>query len=283
MEVLVGYDGSKEATEAVRWAALLAGARHDMLRILRAWEYPSSAALPIPNPAPLSPPADVEHALRADLGHVARMLPTDLVVRTELVRGPGARALLDAGGRPGVRALVVGGRGHGGFAELLLGSVARACLDHSSVPVVIVPAGFTVGDRVGRVLVGLDGSENAREALAWATETARALDVPITAALAYLAEQAELRPNHAALLRSRATEDLERWCADHLGSDDGDRMVLLEGDARRVLLHAIDDEEADLVVVGSRGLGPVTRLLTGSVASALAHHSPVPVAVIRRS
>lgn len=81
-------------------------------------------------------------------------------------------ALLDAS--DGADLLVVGARGLGPVRRLLLGSVSQQCLHHATCPVAIVRDGVDQNDvRVARIVVGVDGSENARHALQWALEAGR--------------------------------------------------------------------------------------------------------------
>jgi nucleotide-binding universal stress UspA family protein len=281
MKVLVGFDGSKSATEALHWAATFAAAHGDSLQVVRAWQYPASSVLPGPSRQPLLPPKEVEEALRDELDvAIDDQLPGRAGVGREVVRGSAAGTLVERTHAGDVRALVLGTRGLGGFSGLLLGSVTRACLEHSAAPVVVVPDGYRTGDGLRHVLVGLDGSDGSRGALRWACATAQAFDAALSAVTVFVPDQSELRPDVAAELRARTEADLERWCAGVDGGSSDRRRAVLEGDPRSALLDAVEHEDADLVVVGSRGLGPISRLLLGSVASALAHHSPVPVAVV---
>jgi nucleotide-binding universal stress UspA family protein len=279
MTVLVGFDGSKASTEALRWAGRYAAALDERLHVVRAWQYPASTVLPLPARDPLPAPDEMEWALRKEMdAAVAETVADQRMVSTELVRGSAAGYLVDRASRPTIRALVVGSRGLGGFAGLVLGSVTRACLSHAASPVVVVPEGYDASTPLGRVLVGLDGSEGATVALRWACETTRILDARLVAASVFVPDQAELRPDIAAELWARAESDLLRWCTE--SADRRPEQRVLSGDPRAALLEVIDREEFDLAVVGSRGRGPVSRLLLGSVADALAHHSTVPVAVV---
>jgi nucleotide-binding universal stress UspA family protein len=92
-----------------------------------------------------------------------------------------AQALLDAAAD--AELLVVGARGMGGFKGLLLGSVSQHCLHHATVPVAIVRTGDSTSG--GRVVVGVDGSPTAQQALAWAVDEARLRAAALTAVNAW--------------------------------------------------------------------------------------------------
>lgn len=138
-EVIVGVDGSPAAARALLWAAREARLRDVPLRVIHAWQLPlvdvaDAAASSAVNAIAL---AEASHVLETATASVdPDHLPAP--VRGTLVRGSAAKALLDAAGDEDV--LVVGARGHGGLAGLLLGSVSDQVLRHSPCPVVVVPA-----------------------------------------------------------------------------------------------------------------------------------------------
>jgi nucleotide-binding universal stress UspA family protein len=195
-----------------------------------------------------------------------------------LVEGPSAQALLHVA--EGADLLVVGSRGRGGFARLLLGSVGHQCASHADVPTVIVPSTTEPGD-LALVKVGVDGSPNSLAALRWACR-----HVPATATV----------------------EAIQMWSPPELGIDGLDPRILedmaeaaerrfrakvtevqaevdttiavrfVHDDARRRL--AEESAAADLVVVGSRGRRGLTGAILGSVATWLLHHTVCPVAVV---
>jgi nucleotide-binding universal stress UspA family protein len=271
-EIIVGVDGSEGSRAALRWAAGVAAATGAGLRAVGAWQYPASAATPA-GPADLAGPdvmdertcdqvrAVVREELRDDADHVA----------VEAGRGPAAPALLGAATRAGADMLVIGARGLGGFAGLLLGSVSQECVEHSPCPVVVLRDGHDVVD--GPIVVGLDGSEGAGRALEWTIDLAEATGSKIVAV-----HGAGTGANNATL--NAARHDLEQWCTPI-----GRRGVAHEvradaGDARAVIVQAADDADASLLVVGTRGLGAVQGLLLGSVAGYVARYASRPIAVI---
>ncbi len=148
-EIVVGTDGSPGARRALRWAlgeALLRGAS---LQIVHAWMVPLIDALPEPwvIGAPPVGPSDEEvyEHLAAGAKRVlddsldeARNQEPGLHIEGELVEGRPAAALLAAAREADL--LVVGSRGRGGFAGLLLGSVSAQCVHHAPCPIVVVPA-----------------------------------------------------------------------------------------------------------------------------------------------
>ncbi|MGY1753406.1 universal stress protein [Blastococcus sp. SYSU D01042] len=139
--VVVGHDGSRCAQEAVVWAARLAARAGMELHVVRAWHLTTAPRPPSWEPGYVPPLRDFETAVRDELrAHVAAEdLPEGLTVTCHVTHGPAARRLLQAAG--GADLLVVGARGLGGFAGLLLGSVSDQCVRHAPCPVTVVRSG----------------------------------------------------------------------------------------------------------------------------------------------
>ena len=141
------------------------------------------------------------------------------------------------------------------------------------------------------ILVGVDGSDHSRRALAWAMREAAQHHVPLTVMTVHADP---VRPAtgiywgvHAApednlnLEYARASvQQFVDKVADEIGETVPDITVTaVTGDPAAELIKAASD--ADLLVVGSRGSGEFARLLIGSVSSKVVHHATGPVAVIR--
>lgn len=144
--IVVGIDSSEEARAALRWAVEEARLRNASLRVVHAWSLAPLAAPSVGAvPASYLAAQDIEELEEANRelldSAVADVMNDDGPVRVEkeLVRGTPARALLEAAEDADL--LVVGSRGHGGFAGLLLGSVSQQCAHHAKCPVVIVRTG----------------------------------------------------------------------------------------------------------------------------------------------
>lgn len=134
----MGVDGSSRSKDALRWAARQAEATDATLDVVMTWER-------------LNPEAWFPHQLHGsdDLAMVRQAV--DRMVRGTLgehpavpieiraVEGPPAKTLIDEARHADL--LVVGNRGHGGFAGLLLGSVSLQCTTHAPCPVVVVHGG----------------------------------------------------------------------------------------------------------------------------------------------
>ena len=135
--VLAATDGSPNASAALHWAAEYARRNHATLRVIHVWHYPYGAS---EAGAMMSPPESVfEEGARAIVDQAIAALDTHgLTVEKALRQGGAAQALLEEAKNADV--LVVGGRGHGGFAGLILGSVATHCTRHAQIPTVVVPA-----------------------------------------------------------------------------------------------------------------------------------------------
>jgi len=147
-KIVVGVDGSQGGLQALDWALAEAHVRQAPLHVVHAWMLPLIDALPEPwavGSPPFGPPDEDVHdhleetarrVLDASLDR-ARSAQPGLEVRGELVESRPAAALLEAARDADL--LVVGSRGRGGFAGLLLGSVSAQCVHHAPCPVVVVP------------------------------------------------------------------------------------------------------------------------------------------------
>jgi nucleotide-binding universal stress UspA family protein len=135
--IVVGVDGSDEAKAAFRWAVEEARLRDARVRVVHAWwVYP----VIVPG-TPLTADAWArleESAKELVESFVAETVGEDSDVEIEAVavHGTAAEVLVEEAARADL--LVVGSRGHGGFAGLLLGSVSQQCAHHARCPLVIV-------------------------------------------------------------------------------------------------------------------------------------------------
>jgi len=143
--IVVGVDGSEDSIRAARWAVDEARLRGRPVELVHAYTWP----VPM---VPLAPPpvdwtetslrqaaeallADVLAKVRADAGREAEAAE-DVSVTVSAHAGPAPYTLLDQARRADM--VVVGHRGHGGFAGLLLGSVSQQLINHAPCPVVVV-------------------------------------------------------------------------------------------------------------------------------------------------
>lgn len=139
--VVVGVDGSDESVAALSWASRYAAAMGATVRAVHAWHFPTAAGLPPEGKAPEPVTAEIEERLRNELTEaVAKASPPPSArIETELRYGHPAQVLIDES--RGQSLLVVGHRGHGGFTEMLTGSVSIHCVNHAACPVVVVRGG----------------------------------------------------------------------------------------------------------------------------------------------
>ena len=132
--IVVGVDGSAQSKSALRWAARIAGAIDGTIEALMVWDFAPTygwSALP-----PLAPPhPELEEQLAKIVTEVfGAEAPAGLTCR--VLEGNPASCLIAEG--KGAQMLVVGSRGHGGFAGLLLGSVSAKVAEHAACPVLVV-------------------------------------------------------------------------------------------------------------------------------------------------
>ena len=284
--VIVGVDGSEESLRAVEWAALEARRHGSSLRIVSA-----PAELPRLRAYQASP-GEIAAALR---GIAARSLDAaitrseevapGLPIETDLLPGPAAVAVADCGA--GACMLVVGARGAGGFAAMMLGSVSRYVATWAPCPVVLVREETTAVHR--EIAVGVRDPEDGTGTLAFAFEEAalRGADLVavhtwywLPAAPSASGPAATLRPPNPAQISAEAgrhlTAALDQWRDKY--PDVRVRQDVIRGHPARVL--ASYSARADLVVLGRHGhpAGPGPGI--GSIQHAVLDHAHGPVAIV---
>jgi len=283
--VVVGVDGSQEALRAVRWAAVEA----------RRWGVP----LRLVNAAGWVVDADLERAAHGNFHQAlvsrararlavaatqAHAVEPDLVVEQQVTAGYQVE-VLERESRL-ARIVVIGDRGLGRFEELLVGSTALGLVAHAVCPVVVVRGREISAAEAASlpVLVGVDGSPASASAIEFGFEAAAERKVALVAvhtwselladpAVAPLLDWTAVERNQ----RARLDTQLATWSATH-----PDIEVRCEVSRDRPVPRLLSlCEQAQLVVVGSRGRGELASQLLGSVSHALVHKAACPVAVVR--
>jgi nucleotide-binding universal stress UspA family protein len=272
--IVVGVDGSETSEQALRWAAGQSRLTGQPVHAITTWQVPVSYDGWVVDDVDWA--GEAAGTLQKSVENVLGAADAAAVAQ-HAVRGHPARVLVEETGDPG-DLLVVGSRGHGEFAGLVLGSVSLHVVAHAACPVVVVH-GAADRRRTGGIVVGVDGSPESKAALRWAARQARAAGGPLHAvlvgelSLAYgVVDRPE--PDWAA----HAERTLSAAVDDALGEDAASvHREVLEGPPAEMLLRRATD--ADLLVIGSRGRGGFTGLLLGSVSQHAAAHAPCPLVV----
>jgi nucleotide-binding universal stress UspA family protein len=184
--------------------------------------------------------------------------------------------------------IAVGSSERSGLGKVLAGSVAEALLSGAPVPVAVAPGGYASATRppVGVIGCAFDGSAEARHALRYAAELAPRLGAdiqiigvhqPVTFGVSTSGTFGYRSANDALREALQAKLDEAR---DQLDSGVGATTLLLEGPVAATLIT--QSPRLDLLVAGSRGYGPVRRVLVGSVSRALVREASCPVVVVPR-
>lgn len=133
-DVVVGVDGSASGFGALEWAATQCALSGADLLIVVVWDWPTSYGWAMPLPDGYRPEDDAERLVE-ECEARARALHPSIVVKGVTMEGNPAARLVEAS--RGAALLVVGSRGHGQLAGMLLGSVSKHCVAHAHCPVVV--------------------------------------------------------------------------------------------------------------------------------------------------
>ncbi|KOT37346.1 hypothetical protein ADK41_19745 [Streptomyces caelestis] len=289
--VIAAVDGSDDSLRALEWALDAARRREAPLRIVHVrqyapWTQPEVLAAGPPEP-------DEDPVLDQARDHLARRGGGPPAVEYVALEGAPGALLPEAGAT--ARLLVLGSRGRGGFASLLLGSNSLAAARDAECPVVVVPRPGREGGQEAPagpdrpVVVGLnaDGPDEATLAFAFAEAASRGARLRVLTAYPWPL-QTWMLPGEmpSPQVDQDAVEHESRLLADGFLAPHRERhpevdagVDVLPGDAAGHLVDASRD--AELVVVGRhrrRLLAPARMM--GSVTQAVLLHAVSPVAVI---
>jgi nucleotide-binding universal stress UspA family protein len=193
----------------------------------------------------------------------------------------------------GADLVVIGSRGLGPLRRVLMGSVSESVVRHAHCSVLVVRGqDRDEGYLPGRVLLALDGSKGAGEAERIAVEISAATGSVLD--IVRVLEAELYRPYPGPEYREGWEADLERskrqveaFLDEHArslraeGVEIGDAHLAL-GDPDKEIVRFAEDAHADLIVLGSRGLGRLKRALLGSVSDSVVRHAHCPVLVVRQ-
>ena len=282
-KVVVGVDESEGAAAALQWAAEEADVHQASVTAVMAWGLLDQHH--VGEGEKFDPRYDKEAATVALAEYVRRALGDDRAEAVSLnaVCDLSPRTLLEASADADLT--VVGARGLGGFRGLLLGSVSQHCLHNTNTPIAIIRSDRNQHRPSGCIVVAVDGSPTSRRALQWSLAEARARDAMVEAVYAWEVPYSgyppygTVSPVDVNAYEQSAQRVLEQALSDVSAADtERIRPVLVRGVATQALLNA--SETADLLVAGTRGHSALKRLVLGSVATQLSHHSRCPLVVV---
>lgn len=285
--LVVGVDGSPAANRALAWAVADATRRERPIHLLCARETYIGAAHLDSSVAWTDPSLDsLDSSLTVveEAKEYIEQVSPDLRVTFSRPWGRPAQHLVQAS--HDAEMVIVGNRGHGRLASVLLGTVSLQTAAHARCPVIVVREGqpeHPTGSL--KITVGVDGSSDATEAVQFAMRMAGpGGDVDLV--LAWWLEVVD-----GMVVTTQESDAWDTIVARHrhtieraLGSAREEyphvnvEMHIERGSTKEVLLGAVRD--SDLLVVGSRGRGGFGGLLLGSVSQHMLTEAPCPVAVM---
>jgi len=281
--IVVGVDGTEFSKAAVRWAAHEAQRRNRPLRVTHVFDWEWREARYDTSQEYLDLSRKHAEGITANAVYEARMVATRIQVEGDSVLGhTTARLLAEA---EHAELMVLGSRGRGGFASLLLGAVSQRVATHAPCPVVVVRGRGEAAE--GSVVVGVDDSTVADLVLETAFDQASGRDCALTVVRSFLpalplwlsnVRAADVQtPGQDAIERARLEEQLAPWRAKY--PEILVEVVLTHDSVAGALVEA--SRLGQLVVVGSRGHGAIASTLLGSAGLQLLHHAECPVYIVR--
>jgi nucleotide-binding universal stress UspA family protein len=281
--ILVPLDGSVFADRALPFAVSMARANQARLSLLHA--MPAVPTL-------MQPWSELDVAAKLE-GMAAQLRERGLQATARTTHGDAANAILDAATDAHADLIVMATHGRGGIGRWLFGSVADQVLSRTTIPVMMIPASRAhvwPEDRPPRILVPLDGSDLAEQALAVASATSGAAGVSLLLMRVVprstdLARQFD--PVHLSLrcldpARLREAEQYLEEIASSVHVATGPVDVLVEeGDPPHEIAKVAQQERVDLIAMATHGRTGLARVTLGSVATAILQQAQTPVLLVR--
>lgn len=290
-EIVVGIDGSEQSYGALRWAVYEAKVRNVPVRMVTAYSLPVFTGTGFDAGYSMVDEKALTDGVAQILDEAySRVGDAGVELRATVETGDATAVLLELSKR--AELMVVGSRSHGGFLGRLLGTVSTSLPVHSLCPTVAVPQSYaekierdpSVLDQGLSIVVGSDGSDQARLAMMQAADEASRRGVKLTLVNALAPYTGALNWVPAAVdfeALYREIADLQRKAAEWIRSFFPTLDIefkLVDGSPVQVLVEA--GKEADMVVVGTRGRGGIAGMLLGSTSQGVLHNTRVPVMIV---
>ena len=299
-KILLATDGSREAELAARAAADLAQKTHSELHVVHTFGIDPIGPPVYPEATNLQSveyQAEIEEGQRISEQRAREVLAAEVekvrsagctVTEEHLIEGRIAPGIIGLAEEIGAGLIVVGSRGRGGIRRALMGSVSDSVVRHAHCPVLVVREDEQERDDLpGRILLAVDGSEEASAAARTAVELAERTDSEL-----HLVHVGEVRPVfHPERRGYHARYEELQEVARRLLEEQVEEVESAGGTISRAHLRmGRPDEEivvlgeeigASLIVTGSRGLGGMRRALMGSASDSIVRHAHCPVLVVR--
>ena len=230
--------------------------------------------------------AEIERAKRelSDLGIEPSLEPT-----LRIVHGSPYERIIERLEQEGVHGVLLGGQGHGGAAERLIGRTAQRVIRHAPCPVYVTRHHRSYA-APRKIVAAVDGSEQSRGVLVAARDLAQRADGTFSLLsvveppfLPYLGPHSDTESVEPMLeaASKRMAEQLEQLESSVFDSPRASRRHVAVGRTADAIVAFAEAEQAGTVVVGSHGRTGLSRFLLGSIAEALASSSRVDVFVHR--
>ena len=276
--VLVGVDDSLIAGTTVRWASRLAAATGAEVILVNAWLAPTE----------ITATDEHEEELAVRSARLDRLWSRSadnegVDVRSAVFEGDPREVLLEVARGEAVDLLVVGRAAQGGERPglLHLGSVVEYLAHAAACPMAVIPAEAAT-QPPERITVGVDGSDESAGAVEWCAATAAATGATVTA-VNVQAPMTERNPVGTPddWLHFVAQQEVPTWAEPITRAGAPLTPVAVRnGRPADGLLAAAVEHEADLLVVGARGLGGFSGLRIGGTAMGLLHRAELPLVVV---
>ena len=286
-KIIVGADQSEGSSDAITLASTLAAITGAQLMLVNAYPYDTRPSRALND--------SFEAYLRQDSHELLERLPHDLGDDTVEVRAVAnhspAHGLHDLAEREDASLIVVGSTHTGRAGRVLPGSTAERLLHGSPCPVAVAPKGYTQrpGAEPGIIGCGFDDSQSAHHALETAHRIAAATGARLRIIRAFQPPAYDIPPGSVAMggrsvyndsLQERASEELDAAVAKLEGEPGAEKFFAVGGPAE-ILAEA--SEQLDLLVLGSRGYGPMHSVLVGGVSGRVVREAACPVIVLPRN
>ncbi len=284
-KILCAVDGSEASLLGAEQARSLAGTL--AAELFHVCVIPSDLSS-LPGP-PLQP--EVRRALHEtaeeDLEHLAKLASRDKIeARGAIIDGDPADAIISAASLQKSDLIVLAARGTTAVEKWLLGGTTTKVLQHSPVPV-LVTKGKKRHTTFKRILCGVDGSKESEFAVRTAIDLAQGYDGEIC--IAHVGDLGNGPSPYSTVEAEYLQEKAQAWIDSDIGrlQDEASRQgvdsstVFLMGDVTESMLTHASEWNADLIAVGSRGLGGFSKLRLGSTSYRLCEYANRSVLVTR--